>query len=658
MSEQLFSAGRIGTLTVPNRIVMTAMGNALGATDGSVTDAAIAFYTERARGGVGLIITECIIIDWKNGRGNLHQVAVCDDDKIPGLTRLAESVHANGAKIAAQIYHPGRQGFTALNGVDSMPAPSALVDAMTQQAVHAMSKAEIAELIASFAAAAHRVKTAGFDAVELHAAHGYLLNSFLSPYSNARDDEYGGDTKGRARIVREIIDAVRAACGADFPILVRTSADEYLALAGKPEQGITLDEGIRIAQEIAAAGADALDISSGIYETMNAAWEPFPYDEGWKTHLAARVKEVVDVPVIGVAVYRNPAYVEQLLDEGKLDFVGSARAHFADPQWSAKASDRAGTGAASSIRRCISCLACMETLVAADLTNEPAACAINPRTGRELLALPRDGAGKTVVVIGAGPAGLEAAVTAAERGCSVILFEKASQIGGQLNYANKPPGKAKIDWVMEYYTDRIAAYGIDLWLNTTATVEQVAALGADAVIVASGSEPILPRAIPGLEQDNVHLPPAVLTGLVDLAGRKVAVVGSGMTGIETTELLAEAGCDLSLYEMVSEIGPGVYFQNMMDIMPKLGAHNVQFFPSHKLLGIEGSVATFEKDGGSAVSDAFDAFVISLGTRPDTTFVEGVKAQMPNAIAIGDANKPGRIMNATTDGYLAVRDLVF
>ncbi|MDR1359124.1 MAG: FAD-dependent oxidoreductase [Coriobacteriales bacterium] len=648
MTATLFSEGRIGSLNLPNRIVMTAMGTAQAATDGSVTDLEVAFYRERARGGVGLIITECMIVDWASGHGNLHQTAATEDAHIAGLTRLALAVHEEGGKLVGQLYHPGRQGFLHVNGTETQPAPSDIPDAMTQVPVHAMTVEEIAALVEKFGEAARRLQQAGFDGVEIHGAHGYLLTSFLSPASNLRTDEYGGNTENRARIVTEIIAKVREYCGPDFPLLVRISASEYLEMAGKPGQGIDIDEGVALARCLEAAGADALDVSSGIYETMNSAWEPFSYEEGWKSSLAARVKEAVSVPVIGVSVYRHAAFAENLLAQGMLDFVGSARAHFADPFWSAKAK----AGEILSVRRCISCLSCMESLVIADETGGPSHCAINPRTGRELDVPVADGAGRKVVVVGAGPAGLEAAVTAAERGFAVTLFEREDRIGGQLNYAVQPPGKGKINWMLVYYAERIRALGIDLHLNSAVTPEELARMDAHAVLLAVGSEPIMPRAIPGLDGDNVYEPPTVLTGEVDLAGKKIVVIGSGMTGIETTHLLAEQGCELALFEMLPDIGPGVYFQNLMDLMPRLAAHKVQLYPSHKLLSIEGNRAAFEKEDGSRFEAEAEAFVVSLGTRPLSAYVAEVQELIPGAVAIGDSSKPGRIRDATRTGWEA------
>jgi NADPH-dependent 2,4-dienoyl-CoA reductase/sulfur reductase-like enzyme len=259
-----------------------------------------------------------------------------------------------------------------------------------------------------------------------------------------------------------------------------------------------------------------------------------------------------------------------------------------------------------------------------------------------------------VVVVGAGPAGLEAAVTAAERGCSVVLFEAADTIGGQLNLAAQPPGKNKMNWIMDFYTEAIAALGIELHLNTPATPELIAASAPTAVIIAAGSVPIAPRAIPGLDGDNVCLPPEVLRGEVDLTGKRVCVIGSGMTGIETTDLLTERGCELTLYEMMPDIGPGVYFQNMMYIMPRLGAHGVQFFPSHKLLAIEGNSARFERVDKTVVTQEADFFVVSLGTRPNLDSINPLIEAYPHAILVGDANKPGRITAATHDGWTAAR----
>ena len=268
MYKKLFSPMNIGKMVVPNRIVMTAMGNHLANTDGSVSEEDIAFYGARAKGGVGLIITECACVNFETGKGNTRQIAVDDDKYIPGLKRLADEVHKHGSVIAVQIYHPGRQGITAVNGNKTMAAPSAKECKVVQQPVHEMTKEEIKETIDRFIKAAKRLQKAGIDAVEIHAAHGYLINQFLSPYTNLRTDEYGGSFEKRMRFLDEIIAGIRKECGPDYPIIVRFSATEYMEYAGQPGEGLQLEDGIRIAKHLEAQGVDALDVSSGIYEKL------------------------------------------------------------------------------------------------------------------------------------------------------------------------------------------------------------------------------------------------------------------------------------------------------------------------------------------------------------------------------------------------------
>ena len=408
MYRRLFQPIQIAGMRVPNRIAMTAMGNHLANPDGSVSDADVAFYAARAAGGVGLVITECACVDFAAGKGNLRQLAVDDDRYIPGLKRLADAVHAHGAALCVQLYHPGRQGIAAVNGVETMAAPSVTECQCVHQPTHAMTTEEIREMVHRFAMGAYRLKQAGVDAVEFHGAHGYLIGQFLSPYTNRRSDAYGGSFENRMRFLDEIILEARRLCG-DYPMLVRFSVDEHMDYAGKPGEGLSLSHGIEIARHLEKLGVDALDVSSGIYETMNTAWEPVGFDEGWKIDGPAAVKEAVSIPVIGASVIREPAYAEQILSEGKVDLVGSARAFLADPQWGKKALE----GRDCEIRKCISCLYCMETLMAADMSPVPMGCAINFEAGREAVwqeaQLPKDGNGRCVAVIGAGPAGMEAA---------------------------------------------------------------------------------------------------------------------------------------------------------------------------------------------------------------------------------------------------------
>ncbi|UWG96675.1 FAD-dependent oxidoreductase [Dehalobacter sp. DCM] len=649
MYPNLFATGKIGTLDLKNRIVMTPMGNALSNTDGTVSEELIAFYAARAKGGVGLIFTEVARINDENGVANRHQMSAASDKHIPGLKKLAAAVHENGGKIIVQINHPGRQGITALNGNKPMLAPSDVPCRMVQQDTHPMTISEVEAVIRDFVAAAWRIQQAGIDGVELHGAHGYLINQFLSPYTNKRTDQYGGNLENRMRFLEEIVLGVRAKCGKDFPLIVRLSVDEILNYAGVQDTGLTLDEGVRIAERMEQLGVDAIDVSSGIYETMNVAWEPSSFAQGWKLHLSEAVKKAVKIPVIGVSVIREAAFADKIIGEGIMDFAGSARQHFADSEWAIKAQENR----AHEARLCISCLHCMESLTKADMTGEPAECAVNAMAGRELKYsdIKEDGAGRVVVVIGAGPAGLEAARVLAMRKFKPIVFEKSSQVGGQLELANKPPFKDKITWLINYLKIQAEKLGIEIRLNTAPTVEAIKTLNPYAVFVAQGSKPILPGAITGLDGKNVFTPPDILTGKVQLYNQNIAVVGSGMTGLETADLLAEKGNKVTVFEMADNIGPDLFFQNLIDIMMRLGKAKVPTLAKHKLVKIDGSIATFELLAeGKTQEFEFDYFVVSLGMRANTQFVEEIVRNFERVRVIGDADKPGRIRSAIAGGF--------
>ncbi|MCR5416310.1 MAG: NAD(P)/FAD-dependent oxidoreductase [Pseudobutyrivibrio sp.] len=656
MYENLFSSKKIGNMTVANRTVMTAMGNYLADEGGYVSDKDVAFYGARAKGGTGLVITECTAVDSKSGLGNDREIVVDDDKYIPGLKRMADEVHKYGSKLCVQIYHPGRQGIAVVNGVESMKSASQTECQIVHQPTHEMTKAEIDEMVDKFAQAARRIKEAGVDAVEIHGAHGYLIGQFSSPYTNKRTDEYGGSFENRMRFFDEIIAAVRKEVGPDFPIIARYSVDEHMEYVGQPDEGLHLADGVEIGKHLEAQGVDALDVSSGIYETMNTAWEPVGFDQGWKAEGPAAVKAAVNIPVIGVAVIRDPEYAEELLSTGKLDFVGSARAFFADPEWANKAKD----GRACDIRKCISCLYCMESLMSAN-QERPMGCSVNFEAGRENMYqaenLTKNGEGRTVAIIGAGPAGLEAARILAIRGFKPVVFEKQDHLGGQVYLASKPPKKEKTGWLIDFEETQLKKYGVEIRLNTAADVETVRALNPYAVLVATGSSPIMPKSIKGLDGANVHTPVEILDGSVKLSGKNICVVGSGMTGIETAELLLEQGNKVSVFEMADDIGPGLFFQNLMDVMSRVGAHDAALCPKHKLVEIDGNKVTFETtDTNEVKTFEFDEFVVSLGVASNKAANEEFEKAFENVVFLGDALKTGRIEAAIRTGYMAAAEL--
>lgn len=494
---KLFSPMKIGEVEIKNRVVMTPMGCSMANVDGTPSEQMIAYYTARARGGVGLICTEITRVNDVNGVGEPAQLSVSKNSVIPGLNKLTDAVHRYGTKIFVQLHHPGRQTGSAFQFGVQPVAPSAVTCKIMQEEPRELTHAEVKGIIQDFIDGAWRAKMAGCDGVELHGAHGYLLNQFFSPYTNKRTDEYGGSLENRGRIVTEILSGIRQACGEDFPVTVRITVEEFLG-----KEGLEPEEGIRFCKLFEAAGAKGLGITSGIYETMNTIVEPVSYEEGWRIYLTEAVKKEVGIPVYGNGVIRHPEYAERLLEEGKMDFIGMGRPHLADPEWC----DKARNGKAEQIRHCISCLRCFESIFINAASCLPVECSVNAQLGREArYPYPeRDGNGRVVAIIGGGPAGLEAARVLAERHFKPVVFEAADKLGGQIEFGKNPPGKGKLAWFVSYLETELGRMQVEIRRNTKATADMVADLDPYAVILATGSNPIIPRDIPGIDRDTVY----------------------------------------------------------------------------------------------------------------------------------------------------------
>ena len=652
MYERLFEPIKIGNVEVPNRIVNEPMGTAYSNVKGEATPQEVAYYAARAKGGIGLVLTECMSVvpggeTGMRGGGNPKQPNIGTDAAVDELKKIADAVHAEGKIVMVEIYHSGCQGVPPSEPDGLLWSPSGQESMLTHCPAREMTHDEVKYIIQCFVDATVRAEKAGMDGVELHCAHGYLLNQFLSPYTNHRTDEYGGSLENRCRIVKEIMEGIKAIIP-DFTVIARVSVDEYLRFNGV-EDGITIDEGVEICKQLESYGVAAIDVSAGTYETMNEAWEPVGFQQGWKIGNAKAVKEAVSVPVIACSVIRDPAYAEMVIEQGYTDMVGSARQFLADPEWPIKAKE----GRVKEIRRCISCLNCMEQLMG----NNPVTCSVNPMGGHEAeyTDLKKDGDGRKVVIVGAGPAGLEAAHTLYKRGFVPVVLEAKSQVGGQLQYANKPPLKDKMDWLIDMQRTYCEKHGIEIKLDTPATVEAIKAEDPYAVIWAAGSLPVRPGAIPGVNLDCVVTPPEVLSGAVQFFGKKICVVGSGMTGIETAELLHVKGNEVEVYEMMDDIGPGMHFQTLIDVLGRM--EGVPMFPKSKLVEIREGEADFEstETGEKKKTATFDYLVLSLGVR-GIAVPEDIAAAFPNIIAVGDAEQAGRIAHATGTGFKAAYDL--
>ena len=695
---KLFEPFNIGTCEVPNRVTLVPMLLEVAELDGTAGDRCVAYYAERAKGGVGLIQTEVTrISDWTGCTGP-RQLSVTSDRCIPGLTRLADAVHKEGSKIFVQLHHPGRQTYQLIvmvwklsdlvgrrwdgwwklffgmtkyfdyfekpflhkiyprtvSASGGIPANLACSPIDATQKVRALTTWEIHKLEDEFAQGALRCKKAGIDGVQLHCSHGYFLQQFISPYTNHREDEYGGSLDNRLRIVKNIIDKIHNLCGPDYPISARLSADEYYRLFGY-DVGYTLAEGVEIAKKLESYGVQHLELSCGTYDCMNAWCEPTSFDLGWRKDNGKAIKAAVNIPVGNTGVIRTPEQAEKLIEEGYQDTIGLGRPLLADPYWVQKAKE----GRSKEINRCLSCLYCLESMMSNALAGGlPGQCAVNPRTCNELefpLVPEKVGNDRSVVVIGAGPAGLMAARTAAQKGFKVTVFEKAPKVGGQILLAAAPAHKYKIGWVTEDLETQCKLLGVDIRLNTEATVDNVKALNPAYIFNATGGVPLTPK-IPGYDLPNVYTPDQVLDGSVKFEGKKIAVIGSGMTGLETAEYLVDTGNKVAIVEMADEIAPGTWIQHKIDVIPKLEEAGTEFYPSWKLTEMrEDSVEVQNTE----VPERFknipcDAIIMSLGVRPPG-LSDDIK-KIANTIDVGDAIKSGRIASATHTAYRAARAL--
>jgi len=520
-----------------NRIVMAPLGTNLADANGAMTRALTDWYAERARGGVGLIIVENSLADVRFGRGLARQLRIDDPKLTPGLNELVEAVHAAGAKIAIQIniqgagvdgeLHPGvlPVGPSPISYVFDRSGPgSALPPRMRREKlVRGLEREEMKELRDSFIRAAGIAKSAGFDALEIHGAHGYLLAGFLSPFSNKREDDYGGDLEGRLKYVIEVCQGIRGQVGHGFPILFRMSGREYLP------GGREIEESQAIARRLEEVGIDGLDISAGIsMEAMPYTWmnPPTAFPQGAFIADAQAIKKAVHIPVIGVGKIRDPWFAEKALQEGRADFIALGRTLIADPEWPRKAAE----GRVDEVRRCISCNRCLRILY-----RLPIRCAVNARAGleREFPMVPSLRP-RRVAVVGGGPAGMEASRTAAERGHEVTLFEKDRALGGQLRLAIVPPFKKDLVGLLAFLQGQVKKR-VNLHLRKEIDAQELLNHPFDVIIVATGCTPPVLRNNKGPRVTRAW---DVLAGRSKLAGSRVVVSGKGRGACETSEFLA------------------------------------------------------------------------------------------------------------------------
>ncbi len=635
----LLAPGRIGSMELRNRIVMSPMETMYGTPDGLPSERTVAYFAARAAGGVGLVTVGATGIDPLHPEtpGGLQ---IGSDAAVAAHRALVDAVHEHGARIQPQVVHAGPDGLgPEMHGVTSI-GPSVIPSYLTGRPSVEATKEEIAAVLDQFRAAAARVREAGYDGLELHAAHGYMfLGSFLAPQRNRRGDRYrGSSVEGRIRVVLEALTAIRGEVGGDFPLTLRISG--YERVAG----GRAVHDTARIAPLLVEAGVDAFHVSGGVIDRLVTGMVNGPdRGDGLNVGAAAAVKEVVDVPVIAVGRLHSPALAEAVLADGRADFVAMGRPLLADPELPRKLA----AGEADRVRRCISCENCIDTLEEKLATE----CAVNPVTGheRELVAL-RASRARRVVVVGGGPAGLEAARLADEAGHDVVLLERAPALGGALvaACAVHPENRPYLDWLLA----EVARSGVDVRLGAPATAEVVAALAPDVVVVASGGRVVVPDvAGADLTHVSVGLDPGRLP-----AGRRVLVVGGRLAAVEYAEVLAAQGRLVALLEPGPEIAAEVGSKRRTEHFDRLDRLGVTVHVECVVEEVTTEGVRCTPVNGSSRLLPADAVVLAGSVVPDAVLADAITERLPavEVRTIGDAALgPGLIRGATDSAARAV-----
>lgn len=639
----LLSPVKIGKLALKNRFVVPPMGTNYANSDGTVSQRLIDYLTARARGGFGLIIVEVSAID-PLGKAISNEVGIWDDRHILGLSILAAAVHDAGAKIIIQLHHCGRQTVPAFIGGQQPVAPSAVACPLMDSIPRELTTQETWDLVEKFGDAAVRAQKAGFDGVEIHGAHGYIIAQYMSPHANKRFDEFGGDFMGRMKFPLEIFKNVRKKCGDDFVMNFRYSYDE------KVNGGRTLEESTAIARLAEEAGVDALHISIMTYASLQWMSAPAAIPPGFNQYPTEQIKKAVNIPVIAVGRYNNMYVAEDMLRSKRADLVSLGRESIADPEIPRKVQE----GRIDEISPCIGCLqSCLGYLF--DPTKNKVACLVNPVTGHEgEYDLGEAAQKKNVMIIGSGPAGLEAAWVAAKKGHKVTVYEKEQVMGGQFRVAAIPPTKHEILSMLKYYVTMGRKYGVTYKLNTEVTEELVLAEKPDAVILATGGVPLKP-AIEGIDNEKFVTVADILEGTA-VAGKKVLVVGGGMAGAETADFLGEHGRDVTIIEMNPVIAQDVESTVRVFLMERLASHVVKQMTDAKVTRFLADGVSFMRDGSEQCINGFDTIVLAMGAKSYNPLEGKLQGKVRELYVIGDAKTAGKANCATEAGLAAALSL--
>ena len=645
----IFSPLTVKNMTIKNRIVMMPMGTNYGEQNGEMSFLHINYYEQRAKGGTGLIIVENASIDSPQGSNGTTQLRIDHDNYLPRLFKFCENIHRYGTKIAIQINHAGASAISSR--INMQPVSASDVPSKEGGEIpRPLSREEILHIVKKYGEAAKRAQTAGFDAVEIHAGHSYLISQFLSPITNKRTDEFGGSVENRTRFCRMVIDEVRKQVGPFFPIMLRLSADELM------EGGNTLDDTLEYLDYLQEE-VDIFDVSCGLNGSIQYQIDANYLPDGWRSYMAKAVKEKFNKPCISMGNIRDPKVAERILADGDADLIGMGRGLIADPAWV----NKVATGHECDLRKCISCnVGCAGNRIG---VNRPIRCTVNPSVLEgDVYKKLHVNKNCNVVVIGGGTAGLEAACTAAEVGCNTFLLEKGSELGGLASLISKIPAKNRLADFPHYLMHRAEQLdNLYIFKNTEGTPENIRKFHPNIIVSSTGSAPLLPP-IAGLKDriDNENYNIYSILGMInhindfptDLEGKKVVVVGGGAVGLDVVEFFADRNADISIVEMMDQIGRDLDPVSKNDTKAMMKKHNVHQLTKTALLEVKDS-SFLVKGDGEPYELPFEYGFVCLGMRAQgqlyQSLAEEFSSEDVEIMNIGDSQRARRIIDGTQEG---------
>lgn len=630
----MFQPIKIGPMEVKNRFVVPPMGNNFANSDGTLSEQSVAYYSERAKGGFGLITIEASVVH-KGAKGGPRKPCLYDDSSIESFRKVADACHKEGAKVSVQLQNAGPEG-NAKNAGAPITAASAIASEFGRDIPKELSTEEVYELVKGYGAAAKRAMEAGLDAVEIHMAHGYLVSTFISSRTNKRVDEFGGSFENRMRFPRLIVEEVKKATEGKVAILARiNSADEVPG-------GLDVHDSAAVAAYLENCGVDCLHVSRAVHIKDQYMWAPTVIHGGFSAELVEEIKKAVDIPVITVGRYTEPQFAELMVKEGRADLVAFGRQSLADPHMPRKAKEER-------LEDVTPCIACLQGCVPNMYQGKPIACLTNPILGHDICGVGKAENPKKIMVIGGGVGGLCVAYLSQWRGHEVTLYEASDKLGGNMRLAAYPPGKGDITNMIRSYIAKCEKAGVKIVMNTEVTEELVKQEAPDAVVIATGSKTlILP--IEGIDAPEILHGGDVLDGKV-APGKKVLVVGGGMVGSETAAFLGEQQHDVTVIEFREDVGIDVIKEHRVYLMEDFENYGIDKIVGAKVCKFHADGVEYETaDGKMHEARGFDSVVLSMGYRNHNPLEGKLEGIVSEVYTVGDANKARRALDATSEAY--------